>query len=120
VRAAVVLDDVRVIHGYILGSLVKLSHRVPAVGHDLGHEHVGLTNARDRRIDEVGLHALPLRDVLLASRLWQGNDVQLLAALHPTRQLALGLMPRVDAEGTAPTMGAAPHPSAMSRSRGSG
>ncbi len=78
---AVVLDDVGVVDRDIGSPLVEVVDRVAAFPHHPRHKALSASDGIRRGVDEVGLHLLPCRGVLVACLRRQLDDVELLAIL---------------------------------------
>jgi len=78
---AVVLNDLWMVSGDELGSLVEVLHRVATVLHHVGHQPVCLIQRAPGLVDEVTLHGFPALGVAIAGRGVKLANVKLVAPI---------------------------------------
>src|SRR5262249_53180607 len=88
----VVLDNDRMVNGYVRRAPFEVTHRISALQHQLAHESIRSTDDTCWIVDEAGLQSLPLlrKAGRLARR--QGNEVQALHSQLARSELSLRLV----------------------------
>src|SRR5581483_6183797 len=86
----VVLDDLRMVDGYVRGALLEVLHRVAAIRHHRLDQAVRARDGGARIVDELRLHGPPACDVPILGSGRERPDVEVPAALLPCRKLLLG------------------------------
>ena len=91
VRGSIVLDDRRMLHGYVGGPLLEvLGDGIPTVVHHLLHELISFADSTHRLIYEVTLSRRPLLQVALPGAGVKMPDLELANPLPAIGQLLLG------------------------------
>ena len=90
-RGSIVLDDRRMLHGYVGGPLLEvLGDGISTVVHHLLHELIGFTDSTHRLIYEVTLCRRPLLQVVLPGAGVKMPDLELANPLPAIGQLLFG------------------------------
>ena len=88
---SIVLDDRRMLHGYVGGALLEvLGDGIPTVVHHLLNELIGFADGTHRLIYEVTLSRCPLLQIVLPGVGVKTPDLELANPLPAIGQLLLG------------------------------